>query len=49
MIWIIGFLSLEIDSQKQEIKKIHSEIDLRKKDSEEIIDFDYFARIHKYP
>lgn len=41
MIWIIGFLSLEIDSQKQEIKKIHSEIDLRKKDSEEI--FKYYV------
>lgn len=41
MIWIIGFLSLEIDSQKQEIKKLHSEFDLRKKDNEEI--FKYYV------
>ena len=41
MIWIIGFLSLEVDSQKQEIKKLHSEFDLRKKDNEEI--FKYYV------
>lgn len=41
MIWIIGFLSLEIDSQKQEIQKLHTEFDNIQKDGDEI--FKYYV------
>ena len=41
MIWIIGFLSLELDSQKQEIQKIHTKMDAKYKNNEEI--FKYYV------
>ena len=41
MIWIIGFLSLELDSQKQEIQKIHAKMDAKYKNNEEI--FKYYV------
>ncbi len=47
MIWIIGFLSLEIDSQKQEIKKLHSEFEIRKADNEEIFNY-YVEKIRDF-
>ena len=47
MIWIIGFLSLELDNQKQEIKKLHSEFEIRKADNEEIFNY-YVEKIRDF-
>lgn len=47
MIWIIGFLSLEIDTQKQEISKIQSSLIDRQENSEEIFKF-YVDKIRDF-